>query len=56
MLLFTEFQRARTFVPNAPITVIAQIEISPATMAYSNTSPPDSSLINRFAHPKIRDI
>ena len=44
---FTEFQRASTFVPTAPMTAIVAMTMSPATSAHSITSPPRSSRSSR---------
>ena len=49
--LFSEVQRAKTFVPTDVMTAIAATTISPAIRAYSRTSPPCSSrasFANRF--------
>src|SRR5207247_8394900 len=41
--LSSDRHRASTFVPTEPITAIAETTSSPATRAYSRTSPPRSS-------------
>src|SRR5438034_5482496 len=44
MELLRDVQFAPTFVPTAEITAIAATTINPAMRAYSNTSPPRSSM------------
>jgi len=56
MLLLTEFHRARTLAPKAPMTVMAAMEMRPATMAYSITSPPASSFARIVRDRITRDI
>lgn len=52
--LFSEFQRASTFVPTEPMTAIDATTIRPAIKAYSRTSPPRSSRINFDIMVEIR--